>query len=434
MMDFTLKISKFMQLNAVTPPGAGRVGVALSGGPHSVALLAVLSELGYNCVALNCNFGLRGAESLRDTEHSRYIAETLGCGFRTISFDVEARRQHTGESVEMACRSLRYEWFDTMARELNLQFVALGHHRNDRTETFFINALRGCGPRGLTSMRFSRDIFIRPLLAASPLEIEQYLQTRGLPFVVDSSNLSVDYRRNALRNSIMPLLRQHFPMADENLANTIGQIESATNLYDYLLEQHLKPYVDGTSVDVGRIVADIPQHAPQLIFEATRRLNAPLSASRINEVIGAAGKSGRSFGSWHLDRGILSLLPDATHPEARIVGPESWPFAMQTLSPEEFTPRRQLDKAWFDARILDGNPTFELRPWRISDRMRPFGMRGSRLVSDIFRDAHYSLAQKQHTMLLTRNDVIIWIPGLKQSAHFPVTGQSLSVIELSLLP
>ena len=127
------------------------VGVAFSGGPDSVALLAATASAGFRCVALHCNFHLRGQESMRDEEFARSMATRLGCEFRCVEFDTEVERAATGESVEMACRRLRYNWFDTQLGmhadkpPMQLQCIALGHHADDSVETFMLNLTRGTG-------------------------------------------------------------------------------------------------------------------------------------------------------------------------------------------------------------------------------------------------------------------------------------------------
>ena len=153
--------------------------VALSGGADSVALLAALIQLGYQCTAAHCNFHLRGDESDRDQAAAEAAAKRLGCPGRVEHFNVAQRCQATGESVEMACRSLRYQWFDQLSAEYNAA-VAVAHHRQDRVETLLLNLIRGTGIAGLVSMPYRRDFIIRPLLDCSRSQIEDFCSQQQL--------------------------------------------------------------------------------------------------------------------------------------------------------------------------------------------------------------------------------------------------------------
>ncbi len=125
--------------------------VGLSGGADSVALLSILSALGYRCEACHCNFGLRGEESLRDQRFARGVADGLGVPFREVVFPtVEYVAQHK-VSFEMACRELRYAWFEQQRQETGASYIAVAHHSEDSIETMLLNLIRGTGISGLTA-------------------------------------------------------------------------------------------------------------------------------------------------------------------------------------------------------------------------------------------------------------------------------------------
>ena len=90
----------------------GKILAAVSGGADSVALLRVLAALGCNCIAAHCNFHLRGDEADRDEAFVRKLCHNLGIELRCTDFDVDAYKKSHGVSTEMACRELRYEWFE----------------------------------------------------------------------------------------------------------------------------------------------------------------------------------------------------------------------------------------------------------------------------------------------------------------------------------
>ena len=154
---------------------SGPVIVGVSGGADSIALLHVLKSLGYSCIVCHCNFNLRGEESLRDRNFTRQIAFKWNLPFEEISFDASCYAMTNNVSVEMACRQLRYDWFEEKRKQYRAQAIAVAHHRDDSVETLLLNLIRGTGIAGLTSMKPRNGFVVRPLLTVSRKDIESYL-------------------------------------------------------------------------------------------------------------------------------------------------------------------------------------------------------------------------------------------------------------------
>ena len=91
-------------------------------------------------------------------------------------------------------------------------------------------------------------------------------------------------------------------------------------------------------------------------------------------------------------------------------------------------------RIYLDGEVLKGSPLFQIRHWKEGDRIEPFGMKGSRLVSDIFSDAKLTIAEKHQKWILTRNGRPIWVVGMRASRHFPVSAESSTVIALKFQP
>ena len=250
----------------------GPVIVALSGGADSVALLAVLHDIGCDCRAAHCNFHLRGEESMRDMRHVQTLCETLGIDLYIHDFDVPAQMEATGESVEMACRTLRYRWFDELLDRERASYIAVGHHREDRAETFMLNLMRGAGLEGLTSMRLIEGNVIRPLLPLSRRDIERYLDIRDLSFVNDSTNAENEYRRNSLRNRVFPLLSEIFgESALDSVVKTVENLERSRHIYREAVNTRINRYYDGLStIDLAAIATNEKEPA-LILFEILRK-------------------------------------------------------------------------------------------------------------------------------------------------------------------
>ena len=162
--------------------------VGLSGGMDSMALLDILTLLGYRCVAAHCNFHLRGAESDRDGDFVRRWCKSVDVPLVSIDFDTREYASDRKISIEMAARELRYRWFEMMRVQHQAEAIAVAHHRDDSVETVLMNLIRGTGIKGLSGIAPKNRKVVRPLLSVSREEIARYMVSRDIPYVFDSSN------------------------------------------------------------------------------------------------------------------------------------------------------------------------------------------------------------------------------------------------------
>lgn len=430
---------------------AERVVVALSGGADSVALLHALHSLGYDCVAAHCNFHLRGDESMRDEKHARDIAHRLNCRFEKTDFDVEAYRHASPGSVslEMACRDLRYSWFDQLRRRLEIRHIAVAHNADDNAETLILNLLRGSSLAGVRAMRPLNDRgVIRPMLEVSRAEIEEYLTAAGIDYVTDSSNLTDEFTRNRIRHHVLPAMQQAVGEGKNALASLTASLRLLSENHDFYrqaIEEKLQHYSlpDG-SIDLHTLASAEP-HAALLLFEwlSPRGFNR----TQTDAMLASADESGQRFISpsgeqFVISRGNLSLISQSPTPPS----PESI-FKIDIISQAEFHPERDARTAYFDAdAIRQSGLDLTVRYWLEGDRLQPFGMKGSRLLSDLFNDAKLSASQKHTQPLLTlspqpyghaatssASDVILWVPGIRASRHYPVTPTTQSILRLTYI-
>lgn len=438
-----MKESPLLKLvSEVTIPGESFL-VTLSGGADSVALLIALSSLGHHCHAVHCNYHLRGNESVRDERHAREVAGHYGVDIDVIHCDVNAYRMaHPGESVEMACRAIRYEAFERIRTEHSLDSIAIGHHIEDNIETMLLNMLRGSGIKGLAAMRPRRGLYVRPLLGCTKQMILDFLESKGASYVTDSSNLSNDYRRNALRNDIIPAITRYFPDSITGMTHTLDALASQRNLLEdtvgHLADRYCMP--DGT-IDLDSIITEVP-HPEATLFEL---LNRPDYRGYNRDIIGNIITRHRSSGltfsgtdgsSYRLDHGRLEPVNDNIDDTFEIhldsADPVSWPRPMDAdiIQPGDFKPRRDPSTAYFDADVIRQYDRIILRHPRPGDRLQPWGMTGSRLLSDIFTDLHATRRQRQASWVLEADGIILWLAGIRASRLASVTHATRRILRL----
>ncbi len=418
------------------------VVVALSGGADSVALLSVLSRLGYCCVAAHCNFHMRGEESNRDEAHAAKIAGQFGVEFEVVHFDVDAYKKKHKVSTEMACRELRYGWFEQLRREYKAQAIAVAHHGDDDVETMFLNLLRGSGIAGVSAMRWKNGFVVRPMLNVPQGDIKDYLSVNSIDYVVDSTNNENEYKRNRLRNEVLPLLKDAFPEAGVTLLKSLRFLKENRDMYASAIAEAMTRFRKGNVIELSRIVREYVSPRT-LLFEMLYPLGFNLE--QVEDMVEVVDGSGQKFFSsqWVavLTRGKIQLREIGEYEnqdEEYVVdlskGVES-PIKLQVemISREDFSPQRIQSEMYLDESVLEGNPRFVLRRWREGDRMKPFGMRGTKKLSDIFSDAKLSVAEKKRVWILERNGIILWVVGIKTSNNFRVNDATQRILSVKNL-
>jgi len=178
--------------------------VGLSGGADSVALLhwlcSIREELKLNLTAAHVNHGLRGQESDDDEAFCRALCEQW-------QVPIEVKRANFMRFTEEAGRNLRYNFFTELAAIApKATKIALAHTLSDRVETFLLNIARGTALRGLCSIPPVRQNIVRPLIDCTRTQIEGHCAAHGLDYRIDSTNSDNTYKRNYIRNEVVPRL------------------------------------------------------------------------------------------------------------------------------------------------------------------------------------------------------------------------------------
>lgn len=213
----------------------------LSGGADSVCLLLSLNqlsaEMNFALEAIHVNHCLRGEESDRDQQFCHDLCERLNIPFNAVSCDVKGYSEKNGLSYEEAARELRYGIF----REYSMgKLLATAHNADDNLETMLLNLIRGTGLKGIAGIPPVRDNIIRPLIAVSRQEIEEYLQKFGQDFVTDSTNLTDDYTRNKIRHNIIPLMKELNSSLTETNVRTAEVLRSENQFIDEAVHEAVK--------------------------------------------------------------------------------------------------------------------------------------------------------------------------------------------------
>lgn len=216
----------------------GRVLVAVSGGPDSVAALLLLLGLrerfGLEVVAAHFDHRLRPG-SAEELERVRRLCDERGVPFRSGEGDVRRAAAERGLGLEEAARTMRYQFLGFIAGKERADAIATGHTADDQAETVLLRVLRGTGVRGLRGMLpagpvpgASAQRLVRPLLCLSRAETAAVCAEAGVQPSIDPTNADLAFRRNRVRHEVLPALRAVAPGVDDALR---GLAESARELF-----------------------------------------------------------------------------------------------------------------------------------------------------------------------------------------------------------
>ncbi|MBQ8221363.1 MAG: tRNA lysidine(34) synthetase TilS [Bacteroidaceae bacterium] len=435
------RVENFIKEHQLLPANA-HVLVAISGGADSVALLRMLIKLGFSCHAVHCNFHLRGEESDRDERFVRNLCQGMNIGLDVIHFDTQAYANEHHLSIEMAARELRYREFERIRRDKDLDAIAVAHHQDDAVETLLLNLIRGAGINGLTGMRVRNGHVVRPLLCLTQEEIHHYLTHIGQDYVTDSTNLTDAYSRNKIRLKLLPLMQEINPNAAENIAQAATHLAEAATIYNKAIADNNKRIIsvqaDGITISIDTLLStDAPKAQ---LFEILKPYG--FNSAQVNDIFKSlSSESGRMFhASSHTllrDRKHLILRnnptgdPVTTHTtlpsEGTIKLPDGTTLKISRIVPTEtWEVPRNNNICVLDASRLS-QPLIVRHPQE-GDRIRPFGMRGSKLLSDLYTDLKLSRMEKQQQWVLCHDNRIVWAIGLRTSELFRLHGNEREVL------
>ncbi len=212
------------------------VVVGLSGGPDSVFLVHALSflapEYKLKLVAAHLNHGWR-PDAMNDQALSETTANALAIPFFAGKADSYICPDDPRATKEEEGRRLRRRFLESVACQHDAQSIALGHHKNDQMETFFMRLMRGASLTGLTGIKPKAGLYIRPNLGLFKAEILAYLDEQKISYVLDPTNESIDYVRNRIRLDVIPALEN----ADSRFTKTFFSSLEKLNEADTFLEK-----------------------------------------------------------------------------------------------------------------------------------------------------------------------------------------------------
>jgi tRNA(Ile)-lysidine synthase len=209
--------------------------IAVSGGVDSMVLVSLFKTHNLKFSVAHCNFKLRADESDADELFVANWSKKNNQNYFNASFNTVEYCKNTKVGTQEGARNLRYKWFHDLKEIYGFDFIVTAHNLNDQIETYLINSMRGTGLSGLVGIPEKTDKLYRPLLDISKNEISEYAINKNIEFREDSSNLSNDYLRNTIRNSIIPKFEEFDDNVMLKFRTTINNLNSTKIFADIII-------------------------------------------------------------------------------------------------------------------------------------------------------------------------------------------------------
>jgi tRNA(Ile)-lysidine synthase len=455
--DLLLRVAAFCEQNSLFAPG-DRVVLGVSGGPDSVTLLSVMSELSskwnLSLFVAHLHHQLRGVEADTDQILVQKLSEQFGLPCYIESCAVQELAEKRRGGLEEAGRYARYQLFLRAKERFQAQKIALGHTASDRVETFLARLMRGSGSAisGLNARR--QDGVVRPLLGVWREELSSYLKEHNLPFREDTSNLDTRFERNRIRHQLLPLIREQFnPRIESALLRSV-ELFSADEDYLNKEVERIVSELRWEESDYTIDIAVLSTLHPAILSRVIRRVSAELSPGyppSAERVLGLmrfiySGGSGR----WWLLPELYALLssgrcrfvaqnPVSERSDSCFQGDteaqeNTFLIQVSVLSREEYLATR--DEINGSEMTLDAQKvTGQLRarfPQR-GDRMHPSGLPGSKLLSDLFTDLKIPVWERRRAIIIEDDAGILGVWGLRLDERAAADENTRKYLVVSLL-
>ena len=421
-----------------------RILLAVSGGIDSVVMLDLFYQAKYKIAIAHCNFQLRANESDEDERFVKKLGEKYDVEVFIKRFETNTYARSNNLSIQIAARNLRYAWFEELRKEISFDFVAVAHNSDDEVETFFINLSRGSGLTGLKGIPLKRESIIRPVLFANREKIVAYAKKNKLFIREDSSNKEDKYLRNKIRLNLIPELEKLSPKFSYSVIDSINHLNEADILLKQLLEEKFKALRKQKDGIISISLPELEKLQPFRIWlyyllrlynfnrDTTDNLAESITGKQTGKIF---------FSATHkalINRKELKIKTIGENKEkVYLINIDKKSITKPiNLSIDSFrvTEGFQLKKDIRFAQLDKDKLKFPLkiRNWKKGDKFKPFGMKGSKLLSDYFIDSKIDLFEKEDIWLLLSGEKIVWVIGYRISDDYKLTNKTIHVLSIKL--
>jgi tRNA(Ile)-lysidine synthase len=442
-----------------------RVGVAVSGGADSTALLRAMlelrEELGIVLKVLHFNHQIRGTEADADEQFVKTMSAQHGLEFVSGSADTRAHGAQKKLSLEASARTLRYKFFAAQIASGVVNKVATAHTLDDQAETLLLRLVRGTGLRGLRGVHDqTADGIIRPMLHVRRTDVEQYLKSLGQTWHEDATNADTHHTRNRIRHELLPALARDFnPQVAETLART-AEVLAADEEYLHAETQRLLPLLvmpgkpvrgggraasaEGVAVDAQKLQVQPLALRRRIIRSVAEDLGVHLDQQQVEDALTLApNQKVQISADWRIQRSPRELRFEREAEKGK-------PYAYSLALPGEVfvgemnikvrASLKSLDtgkqrgtlvgQSLSSSAVLVLRSDLVVRSWRAGDRFRQAHAAREHKVKELLNEIQSPAEQRSLWPVIEADGQIIWLYGARNPLLQTAQGEQV-VIEVA---
>jgi tRNA(Ile)-lysidine synthase len=469
-----------MRKQGTMRPG-DRLGVAVSGGADSVALLLLLLELqeklGVVLSVVHFNHRLRGKDSDADERFVENLAAKHRLEFHTGSTCVAKKAKSEKANLEDAARRARYDYFRSLTDSGACTRIAVAHTADDQAETVLAHILRGTGLAGLGGIHPDCGAVLRPLLKVRRSELRRFLRAQKQSWREDITNRDTARMRARIRMKLLPLLEKQFqPAIVQHLATLADLAREDEAILEAIAEERVQALVQ-TTLEGARLALDdlfeplkekeydtkcsVPSQGPEktrptagisalsrrmvrLVVESCKPRVGQIGAGHVEAVLELA-RNGQNGSSLSLPGGVEACrernavvfravetleVQDARNAPLEFSYDIDLVSAVRCVRIEELgcvIRLREIDwppkrgETSKDGAVLDSERLrfpLVLRNWRPGDRFRPQGHQTARKLKRLLNEKRVGRWKRNGWPVLTSGGKLIWARGFAVAAEY----------------
>ena len=378
--------------------------IAVSGGVDSMVLLKLFQRQKLPFTVLHVNYQLRGSSSDLDARLVRKTCSNFEIPFHELKHDL-ARDLEKGGNLQELARDVRYAFFAKHLKTIPGALLCLAHHKNDQEESFWMAMARGGGLSAMAGMKSRHKSYFRPLLEFEKLELRIYAKKNLVSWRKDTSNEKNVYTRNIWRNVFIPKLK----INNSKISAAVEVLQKHFSVQSLQDSKRIQKLIPNNNEDFEISPATVAKLNSNEWIELLDQLNIKKSlALQILSLY--QGENGKKIilnntlcayaAIWKISTGLLF--------EAKKNETKETPL-FSVISCKQLPEVFNKSELYLDGSKIEG--TITVRKWKLGDRIYPVGIRGSKLVSDILKDAKVPLHERNNIWLLIDGEKILSLIG-----------------------